>query len=114
MNIDLHIIAVLGFLLHLVMRWGEYRRAVEKVALWSYVMQDPPAWIAAVVGTLIAVMLVPDISAVMAAYDVPASLSDKVAAAARLIYFLAGYAGSSLVAKLPGLILPDRAHPDRR
>lgn len=114
MSIELHIIAGLGFLLHLTMRWGEYRRAIEKVSLWAYVMQDPPAWIAAVVGTVIAVMLVPDISAILAAYEVPASLTDKVMAAARLIYFLAGYAGSSLVAKLPGLILPDRAHPERR
>lgn len=114
MTIDLHLIAVLGFVLHVLTRWGEYRRAVDKVGLWAYIRQDPPAWAAAVVGTAIAIMLVPDISAIMAAYEVPASLRDKVEAAARLIYFTAGYMGSSLVAKLPGLILPDRAHPDRR
>lgn len=114
MSIELHIIATLGFLLHLTMRWSEYHRAVEKIALWHYVRQDPPAWIAAVIGTVIAVMLVPDISAILAAYEVPASLTDKVMVATRLIYFLAGYVGSSFVAKLPGLILPDRSHPEKR
>lgn len=111
---DLYVIALLGFLLHLLMRWGEYRRGVEKLGLWAYVAQDPAAWGAAVVGTVIAVMLVPDISAIMAAYQVPQSIHDKVQAAARLIYFTAGYMGSSLVAKLPGLVFPGLGHPDRR
>ena len=112
--IELYVIAFLGFVLHFVGRWGEYTRAVAKVSPWAYVMQDPPAWIAAVIGAVIAVMLVPDVSAVMVAMEVPQALHDKMLSAARLVYFLAGYAGSSIVAKVPGWIFPAVSRPDQR
>lgn len=110
----LWVIAGLGFALHFVGRYGEYRRAVEKVWPWAYVAQDPPAWVGAVIGTVIAVLVLPDIEAVLAAFQLPAQLVEKVRLAWRLLYFCAGYAGSSVIAKVPGMLFPGLSNPTQR
>ena len=110
----LWLIAGLGFALHFVSRYGEYRRAVAKVWPWTYVGQDPPAWVGAVIGTLIAVLILPDIEAVLGAFALPPTLVDKIKLAWRVLYFCAGYAGSSVVAKIPGMIFPGLSNPTQR
>lgn len=110
----LNVIAILGFATHFVTRWGEYRRAAEKIGPIDYVMADPPAWIAAGLGTLSAVLIVPDIGAVLATFQIPAPLYDKLLAAMRFVYWIAGYFGSSLLAKAPGMLFPSIANPTHR
>ena len=112
--LELYLIAFLGFALHFTGRYGEYWRAVEKIWPWHYVLRDPPAWIGAVLGTLIAILLMADIAALIAIAQVEPALRDKLLGAMRLLYFLAGYGGSSIVAKLPGLILPKFSNPTQR
>lgn len=107
-------IAGLGFLLHVNGRYIEYRRAVAKVWPWTYIAQDPPAWVGAVIGTLIAILILPDVEAVLTAFALPAQLVEKIKLAWRVLYFCAGYAGSSIIAKVPGMIFPGLANPTQR
>lgn len=95
-------LALLGFAMHFFSRYGEYIRAVEKVNMIRYVVADWVAWTSAIIGTAAAVLLLPTIGPAIGLMANDAG------------YFVAGYMGSSLTAKLPGLLAPKVANPDQR
>ena len=111
---ELHVIAFHGLLLHVVSCWREYCRGVARVTPWAYVRQDVPAWLAALIGTIIAVMLLRDVAAILTALQVTLGIRDALVNATRLLDLTAGYMGSSWEAKLPGIILPRISSPQQR
>lgn len=96
MNIDatLVLMTLLGLLLHFLSRYGEFWRSSGKLGPGAYLMQDPIAWAVAAIGTLVAYVLLPELGPLVGLSATPAGA------------FGAGYMGSSLAAKLPGLLAP--------
>jgi uncharacterized membrane protein len=81
-----------GFLLHFLSRYGEHWRNVGKLGPREYVALDPVGWTAAVLGTVIVAIAFPELAPILGV--------DAHALGGALI---AGYTGSSLTAKLPGI-----------
>ena len=96
------ILAALGFAMHFLARYGEYRRSVDKVGIIEYVVADWIAWISAVIGATASVLMLPTIGPALGLMANDAG------------YFVIGYMGSSLAAKLPGLLAPKVANSDQR
>lgn len=100
--IEMYVMAALGFALHVLKRWNEYRRAVEPVGIFKYIAQDPVAWTSSIVGTVAAALMLPEIGPSLGL------------AANKAGFFVVGYSASSLVASLPGILAPKVASPDLR
>jgi hypothetical protein len=98
MNLTLVLLAIGGLLLHFLGRYGEYWRSTEKIGPWPYILQDPPGWLSAVVGTLVCMLLLQDLPTLL---GIPAEFS--AGGLMRFAAVTAGYMGSSLAAKVPAL-----------
>lgn len=86
-------LCVLGFVLHVLTRWGEFRKTAATVGLVEYLRLDVPGWTVAVLSTVAAYLILPEAGAILGA---SVSLTPLGA-------LTAGYMGSSLGAKLPAL-----------
>lgn len=98
----IYIATTLGFLLHFLGRYGEHWRAVGRTSPWVYVCGDPIGWAAALIGVAAGTILLPDLGPVVGLSPTP------------LGGFAVGYMGSSIAAKLPGLVAPKVAGTDQR
>jgi hypothetical protein len=81
-----------GFLLHFLSRYGEHWRTNGRVKPMDYLALDPIGWASAVVGTLVITVAFKELAPIIGVD--PSSLGGAL---------IAGYTGSSLTAKLPGL-----------
>ncbi len=90
--------AGLGFVLHLTTSWGEQYRTVAPVSLWAYVRQDPPGWLGAVAGSLIAFAGLPVLDSWMTGLPPGVTLANTPLGAA-----VASYIGSSQAPKWLGM-----------
>lgn len=88
------LMAVLGLAMHFLSRYSEYFRTNSRISPRAYLNLDPPGWISAVIGAVVTVILLPELGPVV---GLSATLSGC---------FVAGYMGSSLAAKLPGIFAP--------
>lgn len=88
--------AFIGFLLHFLTRYGEHWRTSPdgKEGPHKYVMRDPIGWASALCGVLAGLSLLPEIAPLLGVSVSPVGA------------FVVGYMGSSLAAKLPGIITP--------
>jgi nucleoside recognition membrane protein YjiH len=86
------ILALLGLVLHFLLRYGEHWRKVEKVGPTAYVALDPIGWAVAVIGAAATFILLPDVGPAIGLSASPAGV------------FVAGYMGSSLAVKIPNLL----------
>jgi hypothetical protein len=98
MNLTLILLAVGGLLLHFLGRYGEYWRSTAKVGPWAYIVQDPPGWLSAIVGTAICMLLLQDLPTLL---GIPPEFSGG--SLLRIAAVTSGYMGSSLAAKVPAL-----------
>lgn len=89
------LMAMAGLGLHFLGRWGEYWRQ-QRTNPWTYMTQDLPAWLAAVIGAVVFYFALPEIGQVTGA---------SVAIGVTPLWSLtAGYMGSSMAAKVLSLI----------
>jgi hypothetical protein len=88
-----------GLALHFLGRFGEACR-VQKVGPFAYLRQDIPGWLSAIIGSLVCMLLLPDLPAALGivAPDIEGSGLMK------LLALTAGYMGSSIAAKVPALV----------
>lgn len=83
-----------GFLLHFLGRYGEYLRTqATRIGPHTYIAQDWPGWLSAMIGTYVCFVALPELGPVI-------GITPNGAGGA----FLAGYFGSSLAAKLPAYL----------
>lgn len=87
------LMCIAGFALHFLGRYGEYLRQNGKISPLAYVLQDPAGWAAAMIGTVVALVALPELGPLL-------GLKGE---ATPLTSLMIGYMGSSLSAKLPGL-----------
>lgn len=86
---------LLGFLTHFISCWAEYCKTTEKLTPVKYVERDTAGWIAACVGSLMVILLAPDVFSML---QVTLPITPRLEGA------LMGYAGSSLIPKLLGMV----------
>lgn len=86
-------LCALGFLIHVLTRWGEFRKTGAAVGLVEYLRLDVPGWAVAVLSTVAAYLILPEAGALLGASITLSPLGALTA----------GYMGSSLGAKLPAL-----------
>lgn len=96
MNELLAAMAFIGFLLHFLTRYGEHWRASPggQEGPHKYVMRDPIGWASAVCGVVAGFFLLPELAPLLGVSVSPVGA------------FVVGYMGSSLAAKLPGIVTP--------
>ena len=87
-------ISAAGLVFHFLGRWGEVWRTSAPIGPGAYILLDPIGWASAGLGAIVALILLPEIGPLVGLYATPAGA------------FGAGYMGSSLAAKLPGLLAP--------
>lgn len=99
MNFTLILLCVCGLLLHFLGRWSEACRT-RRVGPFAYLAQDVPGWLSAIIGTVVCMVLLPDLPAMLgvSAPDISGSGLMKALALS------AGYMGSSIAAKVPALV----------
>lgn len=90
-----------GLLLHFLGRYGEFWRTGEHVWPHTYVAQDLPGWLFALVATGVCMLLLPDLPKIL---GMPASFDAGNSGLMRVLAFTAGYMGSSIAAKVPAWI----------
>jgi hypothetical protein len=98
MNVTLILLCACGLLLHFLSRYGEAARTT-KVGLVTYVRQDIPGWLSAVVGSLACMLMLDSLPAALGLGPVVAT-----GGLMKILALSAGYAGSSLAAKVPALL----------
>ena len=86
-----------GLLLHYLGRWGEARRT-QKVGPFAYLSQDIPGWLSAVIGSLVCMLLLPQLPAILGLPD------GSGAGLLNVLALTAGYMGSSIAAKVPAIV----------
>lgn len=99
MNITLILLCTCGLLLHFLGRYSEACRAA-RIGPLAYIAQDVAGWLSAIIGSVVCMVLLPDLPAVLGivAPDIEGSGLMK------LLALTAGYMGSSIAAKVPALV----------
>jgi hypothetical protein len=87
------VFGTLGFATHVLGTWADYCKQYAKVGLWTYVQLDPPSWIASLVGTAVVLSVSQEVDPFLPIHAAPEVLS-----------VLLGYTGSSVLAKLSGIL----------
>ena len=100
MNMTLILLCTSGLLLHFLGRWGEAVRTAP-VGPIAYLARDIPGWLSAVIGSLVSMVLLPDLPAVL---GIPSTPEIQGSGMMKLLALTAGYMGSSLAAKVPALV----------
>jgi hypothetical protein len=100
MNMTLILLCTSGLLLHFLGRWSEAGRTAP-IGAFSYLRQDIPGWLSAIIGSLVSMVLLPDLPGVL---GIPTSPEIQGSGLMKLLALTAGYMGSSLAAKVPALV----------
>lgn len=99
MNLTLILLCVCGLLLHFLGRYGEACRTPPRVGPLAYLRQDIPGWLTAIIGTVVSMVLLPELPVVLGLGPVVAG-----GGLMKILALSSGYMGSSIAAKVPALI----------
>ena len=99
MNLTLILLCICGLLMHFLGRYTEAFRT-DRIGPLAYLRQDIPGWLSAIIGSLVCMVLLPDLPAMLgvSAPDITQTGLMKSLALS------AGYMGSSIAAKVPALV----------
>lgn len=98
MNLTLILLCACGLLMHFLGRYGEACRA-QRAGPLAYLAQDIPGWLSAIIGSVVCMVLLPDLPVVLGLGPVVAG-----GGLMKLLALTAGYMGSSIAAKVPALV----------
>lgn len=98
-DIILWVMCGLGFALHLFKKWGDERTKTPGVGLSDYLKHTRAQWIASLIASIACMGMLPALPGIL---GLPAESTPEVLM--RVVAFLAGYMGSSLVVSVTGKV----------
>lgn len=111
MTIRLILLSILGLLLHFVMHWWAAWKVQGRIGPRAFLMQEPPRWIAAVLGMLACMLMLRGLLLILGITPDMETLP-IVEVLLQAMAFTVGYMGSSIAAKIPNALGKKSATPE--